>query len=84
MFNDARRAMRDMIFKVWSAYTMSRLRKARKLSARVALEPWLHLWKARYQRFKHHGYFYDSGSDDESKGDKVDEVSIMIDDAHSK
>ena len=67
MFNDARRAIRDMIFKVWAGYCRSRGRKAKKLRSRVQLSLWYKLWKDRWVQFKEHGYFYDSESDAESE-----------------
>jgi len=63
MFNDARRAIRDIIFKVWKNYVMQRTRKMKKLRLRVQLEPYFNMWKNRHTRFKDHGYFYDSGSE---------------------
>ncbi|GMH58171.1 hypothetical protein TrLO_g12544 [Triparma laevis f. longispina] len=66
MFNDARRAIRDMIFKVWAAYVRGRTKKAKKLKLRVQLNVWFKMWKGRYLRWKEHGYFYDSESDNES------------------
>ena len=66
MFNDARRAIRDMIFKVWANYVRSRSGKALRLKKRIGMSLWFRRWKSRWQRFKEHGYFYDSESETES------------------
>ena len=78
MFNDARRAMRDMIFKVWANYVRSRYKKARKLKARVQLSVWFRRWKARWQRFREHGYFFDSDSESEGEGDEGRDPSLRM------
>ncbi len=67
MFNDARRAIRDIIFKVWKQYVTSRIRKMKMLQHRVAFEKWFYLWKTRYRRYRERGYFYDSESDDDGE-----------------
>mmetsp|Transcript_11231 Transcript_11231/g.22976 ORF Transcript_11231/g.22976 Transcript_11231/m.22976 type:complete len:937 (+) Transcript_11231:45-2855(+) len=71
MFNDARRAIRDIIFRVWKDYVMLRKRKMKKLRLRVQLEPYFNKWKLRHQRFQEHGYFYDSGSDVDSDDEEL-------------
>ncbi|GMI08291.1 hypothetical protein TrRE_jg12855 [Triparma retinervis] len=71
MFNDARRAIRDIIFRVWKNYVSQRRKKMNKMRQRVLLEPPFKMWKSRHQRFIEHGYFYDSGSDVDSDDEEL-------------
>ena len=66
MFNDARRAIRDITFRVWAAYVSRTRSKVSKFKKYCLLHHWFVTWKKRWRRFRERGYFYDDDSDDDS------------------
>ena len=49
MFNDARRAIRDIIFRVWATHVRSKKNRMLKFKKRCMLQPWWILWRNRYR-----------------------------------
>jgi len=77
LFNDSKRQIRDMIFRIWRQYCVSRNRKMKRLRNRVCLEPWFNIWVKRHMRYKNQGYFYDTDSDDDD--DQMEEHNEAFD-----
>ena len=79
LFNDNKRLIRDMIFRIWRQYCVSRNRKMKRLRNRVCIEPWFHIWVKRHERYHNQGYFYDTDSDSDIEvgGDNYDGGELL-------